>query len=243
MTSGCLVAGGGLTIPYDITFSSRRKTISIIVHRTKRVEIKAPSGTPVPYIHDLAKSKLAWIVKRLGMIDSMPDHAVERKYCEQEIFYFLGTPLSLVFERVTGSGTARKQGESLIVGIPGSVPVPDHSRYARKLVQEWYRGQGSRIIAGIIREYADLLGLDTPSFRIRNVRRRWGSCNHRNNLNFNSRLIMAPVAQVEYVVMHELCHVRHKNHSGTFWKALQDVMPDYRERREQLRREGYRYIL
>jgi len=232
-----------LIIPYDIIYSARRKSISIVVHHTKRVEVKAPTGTPASYIHGLAEKKVSWIAKRLAMLDSMANIPVERKYQEGEVFFFLGTPFTLSVTRGTPTGGISCKDGHLKVNIPQSLPPQDHPNYARKQVQEWYRTQADRIIGEKLQEYALVLGIEPPLFRLRNVRRRWGSCNHKNNLNFNTRLLMAPIDLVEYVVMHELCHVRHKNHSRKFWDSLRDVMPEYRERRERLKREGHQYVL
>lgn len=243
MKAGNSIVYGGLTIPYDITYSHRRHSISIIVHQTKRVEIKAPSGTPALYIHGLAGKKVTWIVKRLMLLDSMAEQTEERKYHEGEVFFFLGDPfvLDITGEQVTG-GIRCDEGY-LVVSIPGSLPEPDWTEFIRRRVQDWYREQADRIIGDKIQEFAALLDISPPPFRLRNARRRWGSCNHKNQLNFNIRLVMAHLSLVEYVVMHELCHVRHKNHSGEFWESLRQLMPDYRERRELLKQEGHRYVL
>jgi predicted metal-dependent hydrolase len=243
MKPGNSIIYEGWTIPYDITYSHRRHSISIIVHRTKRVEIKAPSGTPASYIHGLAGKKVTWIVKRLMLLDSMAELPEERKYHEGEVFFFLGDPLllSVTGEPVTG-GIRCDEGH-LVVNVPGSIPGPDCREYTRRRVLDWYRDQADRIISEKIQEFAVFLDIVPPPFRLRNARRRWGSCNHKNHLNFNIRLVMAPVSLIEYVVMHELCHIRHKNHSGEFWESLRHLMPDYRERRELLKREGHRYVL
>ncbi len=200
MITGNSIVYNGMTIPYDITYSPRRKSISIIVHHTKRVEIKAPTGTPASFIHGLAAKKVTWIVKRLRILDSMKVIQVERKYHEGELFFFLGTPCTLSFRGVTGTGGIRYDEGNLVVTIPQSLPGHDHPRYVRKLVQDWYRDQAFRVIREQIQVYTRILGIEPPPFKLRNVRRRWGSCNHENTLNFNIRLVMAPIDLIAYVV-------------------------------------------
>jgi predicted metal-dependent hydrolase len=243
MTTRNSIVHEGMIIPYDITYSPRRKSISIIVHHTKRVEIKAPTGTPTSFIHGLAEKKVTWIVKRLMILDSMKVLQVERQYREGELFFFLGSPCTLSLMRVTGTGGIRYDEGNLMVTIPYSLPDHDHPRYIRQIVLDWYRDQASRVIREQIQDYATIIGVGPPSFKLKNVRRRWGSCNHENKLNFNIRLVMAPINLIEYVVLHELCHIMHKNHSREFWESLREVMPDYRERRNLLKREGHRYVL
>jgi predicted metal-dependent hydrolase len=243
MTANDSIVFDGLTIPYDITYSLRRTSISIIVHRTKRVEIKAPAGTPVTFIQDLAGKKAAWIVKRLRVLDSMNAPQVERKYHDGEVFFFLGTPFSLAVLSGSHDGAVRFDDGYLVVNNPWPLPGPDQINYTKIKILDWYRDQATMIIGDKVLEFAEVLGIDPPPFKLRNVRRRWGSCNHKNNLNFNIRLIMAPIALVEYVVLHELCHIRHKNHAREFWDSLRVVMPDYSARRGLLKQEGYRYVL
>jgi predicted metal-dependent hydrolase len=243
MTTGNSIVYDGMTIPYDITYSQRRKSISIIVHHTKRVEIKAPTGTSASFIHGLAEKKVTWIVKRLKILDSMKILQVERKYRDGELFFFLGFPCTLSLKEVTGTGGICYNDGNITVTIPHSLPSHDHPRYTRELVQDWYRDQASRVIREEIQDYATIIGIEPPSFKLKNVRRRWGSCNHENKLNFNIRLVMAPIDLIAYVVLHELCHIRHKNHSREFWESVSEVMPDYRGRMDLLKREGHRYVL
>jgi|WetSurMetagenome_2_1015567.scaffolds.fasta_scaffold49965_3 predicted metal-dependent hydrolase len=242
VTAGNSIVYEGRIIPYDITYSPRRKSIAVVVHHTKRVEIKAPSGTPAPFIQSLAGRKAAWIARRLRVLDSLADLQVERNYHEGEVFYFLGAPVILTILSDPPSGGVRCERGKLIVSS-GLLKGPDQAGFVRSQVQDWYRHQAERIIGDSILESSRSLGVVPPPFRLRNARRRWGSCNHKNHLNFSVRLVMAPHDLVEYVVMHELCHIRHKNHSREFWESLRQVMPDYRERRGRLRHNGYRYVL
>ncbi len=243
MTGSDSIVFKGLTIPYIITYSQKRKSISIIVHRTKQIEIKAPAGTPASYIHDLAGKKASWIANKLIALDSMTGLPVERNYQEGEVFFFLGTPFTLAVLAGNNDGGVRCDAGHLVVNNPWPLPGSDQTNCTRKMVQDWYRDQASRIIQEKVQEFSQILGVDPPLFKLKNVRRRWGSCNHKNNLNFNIRLTMAPISLVEYVVLHELCHIRHKNHSREFWDSLRVVMPDYSKRRGLLKREGLRYVL
>ncbi len=177
------------------------------------------------------------------VLDSMAELQVERNYLDREVFFFLGAPITLSVTEGTATGGMRCAEGHFFVNTPRSLPGPDQAQYTRKLVQDWYREQATRIIAEKIHDYAISLGVELPPFRLKNIRQRWGSCSHRNHLNFNLRLIMAPIDLVEYVVLHELCHIRHKNHSREFWEVLRELMPDYPERRGRLKQEGQRYVL
>ena len=144
MTGSNSIIYEGFTIPYDITYSPRRNSISIVVHHTKRVEIKAPSGTPASYIHGLAGKKVTWIVKRLMVLDSMAELQVERNYHDREVFFFLGAPITLSVTEGTATGGIRCAEGHFFVNTPRSLPGPDQAQYTRKLVQDWYREQATR---------------------------------------------------------------------------------------------------
>ncbi|NIA02978.1 MAG: DUF45 domain-containing protein [Nitrospirae bacterium] len=94
-----------------------------------------------------------------------------------------------------------------------------------------------------IKYYSKKLGIKEPDFIIKNQYKRWGSCTSKNILIFNFRIAMAPVSQMNYIITHELCHIKVKDHSPEFWKLLRSIMPDYDDRKERLRKEGWGYVL
>jgi predicted metal-dependent hydrolase len=91
--------------------------------------------------------------------------------------------------------------------------------------------------------YSNKLGVNIPAYQVKYQKKRWGSCSANNVLRINFQLIMAPYAQLEYVVVHELCHIKEKNHSAKFWKLVKELMPDYAEPRKGLKTEGWKYVL
>jgi len=113
----------------------------------------------------------------------------------------------------------------------------------RRILCAWYKKHAMLRVREAVRAYAQRLHLDPPTVTIKYQLKRWGSCTKDSVLNINVLIVMAPMALVEYVVAHELCHLRHKDHSSDFWDLLRLVMPDYEIRKERLRKEGWRYVL
>lgn len=105
-------------------------------------------------------------------------------------------------------------------------------------LQRWYREQAARVIHQRVRRSARRLGVTPAAVLIRDQRTRWGSC----NVRFTWRIAMAPMALIDYVVAHELCHLEHLHHCPQFWDRLKDVLPDYEQRRERLALEGAKYV-
>jgi predicted metal-dependent hydrolase len=234
---------GGNTIPYDITFSGRRKTVVIVIHRNRRVEVKAPPWVEKSAIRKWVFSKSPWIIKRLSLLDAVPDHILQRAYKEGEPFLFLGAEYYLKIVQGEKSPKICILGSDLEVHIPPGISGSQVTDYIISGIEDWYRMQALHIISEKVRDYSAVLRIRPPEFRVKNIKKRWGSCSQKDHLNFNLRLVMAPADQIEYVVLHELCHILHKNHSSQFWKAVANVMPDYQGRRAQLKRKGWSYVL
>jgi predicted metal-dependent hydrolase len=115
--------------------------------------------------------------------------------------------------------------------------------FIRSALMSWYSVQAEKRIPGRVSLYAGKMGLQVPKVFIRAQRTRWGSCDSRDCLRFNWRLMMAPLDVLDYVVVHELCHLKHKDHAAAFWGCLRRILPDYETRRKRLRKEGLHYRL
>jgi len=113
----------------------------------------------------------------------------------------------------------------------------DKSDYEKRL-EEPYRKAAKEYIPKRVAYYADLLGVTYGTISIRDQKTRWGSCSTKGNLNFNYRLMLAPPKVLDYVVVHELCHRKEMNHSPKFWAHVESVMPDYKEYRKWLKKNG-----
>ncbi|MCM1100110.1 MAG: M48 family metallopeptidase [Clostridium sp.] len=107
-----------------------------------------------------------------------------------------------------------------------------------KVVTAAGKRQASQLLAQRVALYADQMGIAYGRISMRNQKTRWGSCSSDGNLNFNCRLIYLPLDLVDYVVVHELAHRRHMDHSAAFWREVERYLPDYRERRERLKQYG-----
>lgn len=103
-----------------------------------------------------------------------------------------------------------------------------------------YRTQAKQLISSRVQYYAGRMLLRPSAIKVNGARRRWGSCSHRGSLNFSFRLIFAPLAVIDYVVVHELAHMRHLNHSRAFWDCVATVLPDFRNHHRWLREHGHR---
>ena len=115
------------------------------------------------------------------------------------------------------------------------------SKLAKEMAQQlrlWMVDKAQEIIKNRTAEYGVALGVNYNNIRIKDTKTRWGSCSSKGNLNFNYRIIMAPQAVMDYIIVHELCHLKHMNHGKEFWEAVAQYMPDYKKYKEWLKVNG-----
>ncbi len=223
---------------YTVRFSARRRYPAVIVYPDLRVEVVAPPGTPLTVIEGFYRGKSAWTARTLERFRAQPCPVTERRYVQGERFLFAGRERVLVIEEEDGYA-ARFDGEALRVPAPAGAG-PDE---VRERVIDLYRRTAIEAIGPLVDHRAARMGVTPPPFRVKLLKRRWGSCSRAGRLNFNLRLAMAPPAELEYVVVHELCHLVRPDHSPAFWRTVEEYMPDYDARRAALREGSWRYVL
>jgi len=206
--------------------SARRRSIGIKVHRGE-VTVSAPVRASMAEIRGFVAQKARWISKHLELQRNSLAQQTSRTLGPGAELPFLGEVLRL---EATGPavGVVRLDGRLLIGADP--------QLYKPKIAR-WLAGQAQAYLPGRIKALAPLLGVEPRGFSVRFYKSRWGSCNRRGELQFNWLLMMAPPVVVDYVVVHELAHLRHFNHSPAFWQLVASVMPDYANHRTWLRQQ------
>ncbi|MCT8336840.1 M48 family metallopeptidase [Methanoculleus sp. Afa-1] len=241
MTGTGAILFGTTTIRYTVSFSSRRKKAAIAVYPDTSVAVTVPTGTTHDSVRELVQKKAPWILEQIGGFEHLAMFDATKRYVSGETFLYLGRQYRLKIAVRGEELSVKLVGGYFEVTIPDDVcPEVDPVRHA---LCAWYKEHALQKAREAVRVYAQRLRLDPPKITIRRQLKRWGSCTKDGVLNINFLIIMAPMSQVEYVVAHELCHLRHKDHSAEFWDLLRLLMPDYEIRKERLRKEGWRYVL
>jgi predicted metal-dependent hydrolase len=217
----------------DIKFNlvrRERKTVGIKI-REGLVEVIADSKIPLEYIYNIVKEKEGWIKDRLK--NSFPKK--ELSYENGEEHYYLGRPyilnVCLVKEKKL-EGVQLKDGElNLFIR-------KNEKTYRKKILEDWYRSMGEyyfkRITEGL-HEIFKNENISIPDLYIRKMNRRWGSCHyHKNSITLNLNLIKVNVDLIRYVIMHELCHFKHPNHSKEFYEYMSKFDPQWQCKRKKL---------
>ena len=217
--------------------TSRKRSIAIEVSPYSGIVVHAPRKLNDLQIQELLEKSSRWIKRRLELLHAYP--STSRTFSTGDQFLFLGQWLALqVFPDDIEEASIHRQGSCLAAQIPQEVDRENRHVLVRAGLTEWYREQAKDILPERIDHYAPLVGVATPPIHISNARKRWGSCGIRGRLNFPWRLVMAPLSLVDYVVVHELCHLLKRDHSAAFWQLVAAVLPDYQARQRRLRMEG-----
>ena len=221
------------SLSYELIRSKkRRRTISLHIRDDGRIVIHAPHRTPKWEIEKFVQEKRAWIFKKILEKERSIKEA-EKAFVPGEKFLYLGEFYPLEIE---DSGH-RKQPLTLSFGK--FVLDRDHVEEARDLFIRWYKREAKETIAGRVDYYSNKFQLFPKEVRITSAKYRWGSCSPDNRLSLSWRIIMASLNVVDYVLIHELVHIKEKNHSKRFWSYLESVLPDYRKQRIWLKENGH----
>ncbi|WP_390621365.1 M48 family metallopeptidase [Gimesia panareensis] len=235
---------GNTTIAYDYSRSPHRNTISVNVHPDGTVSVEAPKGMRKNRIAEAVYAKKIWILNQQEYFRRLL-RSRTKHFVSGESFLYLGRQYKLLV--LTGSEdnipTVRLYRGNLEVRVPADLNQKTRIDYIQNSLFDWYRNKALDRLESLTHKYARNLGVDVESVRVREMQRRWGSANNSGRITFNWKIILAPKWLLEYVVAHEVCHLKYDDHSKEFWKLLERTMPDYERRRIKLAVNGPKYDL
>jgi len=220
-------------IKYRIIFSGRR-SISLIVSPDKGVIIRAPYGTSLKSIERFVKEKSEWIRKHLEKHSGLKRINHGKQYCDGELHLFMGREYQL---KVIKSDQLYVKADKEIIEV--GTNIPSDTIIIRALLNRFYRHQANNFLAGRFEEIAGRLrshGFYPAGFYVKTLKSRWGSCSFHGRVTISSELIKLDPVFTDYVIIHELCHLKHHNHGKDFYKLLGELVPDYKSIRKELRK-------
>jgi predicted metal-dependent hydrolase len=217
------------SLTIDEIIFTRRKTIALIVQPSGRLIVRAPLRTSQKEIRLLVDKNAEWIRNKQELVKSTYTPVVPKRFLTGENFYFLGNPYPL---EIVNAGPPALTFDSKFYLSKTALPN------ARIVFERWYRKQALDTLTHRVQHFASLHGFRYTQVKISAARTRWGSCSARGNLSFTWRLVMAPLPVIDYVVVHELVHLKVRNHSRLFWDQVEKLLPDYKDRRSWLKEHG-----
>lgn len=224
---------GTTTIEYHVVFAERT-TLAIHVHPDSSVIVEAPEGTDLAVIQERVHKRAAWILRQQRNFERYSFDQPPREYVSGETHRYLGRQYRLkVLQSATSRESARMSRGRILVYVQDT---QDRDR-VKQLLENWYRKQAKRVFRERLDEWYPKVarfGIEYPELAVRRMRSRWGSCTPSGKITLNLKLLQLPKALIDYVIVHELAHRKHPNHSPAFYALLDRIMPDWRERRERL---------
>lgn len=230
---------GNAIIPYEVKWSNRRKTISIAVD-SNGVYVIAPTDTPQEKVASVVYQKAAWIRAQLAHFNEMNDSIHHRLFLAGEKLPYLGRQYRLKIEKEESilSPSFKFQHGVFIAELPENTTEEKHRETLLPLYEKWVKSKGEAFVKNRITRFTLKLQAEPVAIKIKEQQQRWGSCTSNGHVLINWRILLSPVSIVDYVLAHELTHLKHMNHSKEFWDTLGMLIADYEERKEWLRVNG-----
>ena len=225
----------GSVIRYTVVRSARRKkTVAITIDRDRAVVVAVPLKTRNTDIEAIVRKRAGWILRKLREEDPRPQ---PRQFVSGESLYYLGRAVPIHVQTTFGPTPSVKLEEwSFKIECPGYLEGEERQAALREALMAWYWTRAGEAIRQAVERWQSRVGRKPARIALGNQKSLWGSCSSKGSLRFNWRIVMAPPALIDYVVVHELCHLVVANHSHRFWEQVTRLMPDYSQRRLKLRR-------
>jgi predicted metal-dependent hydrolase len=217
----------------EVIRTNRRKSADIRVEEGA-VSVVVPVNTSAAKIDQLLAAKRRWIKEKITLHrEAAP--ASSKRYVSGEAFSYLGRNYRLKVETGPFAPVKLLNGR-LVVTIPsGALHHTQQPHMIRNALVRWYKRQAEQKLTEKVNRFAPMVGVEPAGVGIRTFKSRWGSCTAKGKLEFNWQIMVAPNRMVDYVVIHELCHLIRHDHSPEFWREVARVMPEYPQCREWLR--------
>jgi predicted metal-dependent hydrolase len=243
------VTDGKNSVQYILT-RSKRKTVGIKLNEKGEVSVTAPLGLSGKQVREIIIKKIPWIVKKQEELKGKyKEPGAQKKYIDGDSFLYLGKEYNLKIQRGSDSENVALCGNDIVVSITGdtaengNIDDKEWAETIKRLLRGFYINRFLEVIKDRIDNYASKIGVYPKKVTIREQNTRWGSCSSKGNINLNRKLVMAPSKVIDYVIVHELCHMREMNHSKNFWNIVSEVCPDFKESQKWLKDNGHRMTI
>jgi len=217
-----------------ITRTKRKKTISILI-KDGNVEVKAPFNLNQNEIDAFILKKEKWIKNKI-LLQKKIKQLPKKKFINGEVFKFLGKDLMLKINISDAKKTYIKN-DYICLDLKNNTKI--NKEKIKKELELFYRSFSEKILKEKTLIESKKMNLKVKGIKVRSYKNRWGSCSSNGDISYNWKLIMAPDKIINYVIIHELCHLIHFNHSRDYWREVRKKLPNFRESKEWLKSNQY----
>lgn len=229
---------GECVIPYEINYKNKIKYMRIYVS-ANGIKVSARKGTNKAVIDEFIHKKSRWILEHYTRLTELNANVIKKGWIDEGTLLYMGKSYELaIIESNESKCKLKFYNNKFQILVAESLKEEERREIIENLIKGWFKSEAKKIIDEKLLFYSKKMSVSYNQFRIKEQKTRWGSCSIRKNLNFNWRIIMAPEKVIDYVIIHELCHLIHFDHSKDFWKQLSFYMPEYKELAEWLKTNG-----
>jgi predicted metal-dependent hydrolase len=228
-------------VPFLMRRSLKARSLRLqIVLDGPKIILTAPRFAMNFEVTRFLKNRLPWIEKQLGKIEKQAKLRPAPKYVSGDIYYYFGEQVTLILEPSDKKRPEIKiRGDKMKISVYKNATRSEGIKIIRQTIEKFYKKKAEEVVHDRLEHFNEHYGFKYKRVTMRNQKSRWGSCSRDKNLNFNWRLIMAPIEVIDYVVVHEMCHLEQMNHSKNFWNLVAETVPDYKVFRKWLRENQY----
>jgi len=222
-------------IEYQLLPGTERQTTDIVIERNGIITVRPPLRLTPEQVDETVLGKRLWIYRNLAEWRDLNAARVTREWVSGESFPYLGSSYRLQLVQEQDEPLKLKDGRFRLLR---SVVETGGGDTAHRIFEAFYKGKGLPRIKRRVAYFAVKVGVSAGEVQIRDLGYRWGSCLKNGDLHFHWKCLMAPLTIIDYIVVHELCHLHHRDHSDAFWNEVDKVLPDYRDRKAWLKVRG-----
>ncbi len=211
---------------------NKRKTASIYIERDGKITVLVPEKSTEKEIHRIIEKKRPWIYRHLAEWKDLNATRIEREYVNGEGFLYLGRTYRLKIVKSQKASLLLKNGHFCLDAKSKNNGTPEVA------FKDFYRVKGMVKIPERIQHYQTKTGLKATGIKVIDLKNRWASCTAKGSINFHWKCMMAPLTILDYIIVHELAHLKYPRHTQAFWNQIDKVLPDYQERKQWLKVNG-----
>lgn len=234
-------------IDVDVIYRNR-KSISLRIIPKEKIQVIAPIKTSKEVIENLLKKHSTWIENKLNDFKNVDEDLISKKYIEGEKFFYLGDIKHL---KIIKDKNIYNEKNYIYIELKNqNIEIRTNNwseDYLKESLKRWYKLQSEDIVMDRItylRKNSSIFRHINPNLvKVKEQKKIWGSCNSKKNIYLNSRLSMLPIEVIDYIIVHEFCHIIYLNHSKEFYKLVESIIPNYKEIVEWLKKNNYKFIL
>lgn len=222
-------------IEYQLLPGTGRRTTDIVIERDGVITVRPPADMKPEQVDETVLSKRMWIYRNLAEWRDLNASRVVREWVSGESFLYLGRHYRLLIVNEQNELLKLRDGRFCLLR---SVVDRGGKDAAQEVFKSFYIEKGLSHLCKRVVFFAGKVGVEPGNVQVKDIGYRWASCLSNGDLHFHWKCLMAPLTIIDYIVAHELCHLRHRDHGDAFWNEVDKVMPDYRDRKEWLRIRG-----